>query len=192
MNLQQTAQHVAAANILILHGPPPLHRAPNAPSIPTVAPTVASLPVLHAANPIPTTNPQPGNPAPVIPAAVTPPPLTDLKFYPGRKGGQQCSYNGYSFTYDKRNNDNRYWACKDRKCYTPPCKGRLTTNGTTVVKSSTHCHPGSSTEVAAEIFIADLRSAPTASSDAKTPKPSGRSCLHLLLLSRPSCRQSTT
>ena len=68
--------------------------------------------------------------------------LSALKFYSGRKRGQNCSYNGFCYTLNKTRPDgHRYWDCKDRRQYTPPCKGRLITVGSdTVSKQNPHCH----------------------------------------------------
>ncbi len=67
--------------------------------------------------------------------------LSALTFYSGRKRGQQCSYNGYLYAHNKsRPNGHRYWDCKDRKQYTPPCKGRLTTLGSAMASDLCHTH----------------------------------------------------
>ena len=85
--------------------------------------------------------------------------LSSLSFYRGRKRGQMCSYNGYCYALNKNRPDgHRYWDCKDRRQYTPPCKGRLITVGSdTVSKENSHCHPPSVREVGVEHFLSDLR-----------------------------------
>ena len=85
--------------------------------------------------------------------------LSPLTFHTGRLRGQQCSYSGYIYTHNKSRRDgHRYWNCKDRRKYKPPCKGRLSTLGTaTVTKETPHSHPPSFRDVEAEQFLSKIR-----------------------------------
>ena len=88
--------------------------------------------------------------------------LSALTFYKGRKRGQQCSYNGYLYAHNKtKPNGHSYWDCKDRKLYTPPCKGRLTTLGSDVMKENPHSHIPSLKEVRTEHILSEIRTSNT-------------------------------
>ena len=46
--------------------------------------------------------------------------LSPLSFLTGRRMGQQCTYNGHTYSHDKtKDNGRSYFQCKDRKLYTP-------------------------------------------------------------------------
>ena len=81
--------------------------------------------------------------------------LSALVFYSGRRRGQECSYNGYLYAHNKSQADgHRYWDCKDRKQYTSPCKGRLTTLGS---PEAPHSHPPSLKDVGVEHLLSNIR-----------------------------------
>ena len=86
----------------------------------------------------------------------------------GAKNSTQAIYKGYIYTRNGKHKDKEvyYWACKDRKKYDPPCKGRMTTEQGEVLKESDHCHEGSEDKAAAHQVVCDLRSAITTSSSA--------------------------
>lgn len=81
-------------------------------------------------------------PAPVDPPQPVPSePLLPLQFYKGRRGGTQCSYNGYAYTYDRTIKAGmKYWQCLHRRQCTPNCTGRLTTLDDTIVREKAHSH----------------------------------------------------
>ena len=67
-----------------------------------------------------------------------------VKFSKGRKGGDQVSYNGYTYTFDRTlKQGSKYWQCLHRHHSVPQCKSRLTTLGHEVVREQPHSHaPG--------------------------------------------------
>ena len=79
------------------------------------------------------------------------------KFSKGRRGGVQCSHDGYIYSYSRNHNSRDYWSCKYRKDYDPQCKGRLKTCRDVVISAAALCHTASSTKTAAALFIAELR-----------------------------------
>ena len=86
------------------------------------------------------------------------PPLTELSFISGRKGGRQATYNGFVYTKDRTHaSGTTSWQCKDRKLYNPACKGRLNTLGDTVSNERPHCHDPSSTKVIRADFISRVK-----------------------------------
>ena len=77
-----------------------------------------------------------------------------LPFSLRRKRGRQASYNGFMYSKDKTHNSGTTsWQFKDRKLYTPPCKGRLNTLDDRVSNERTHCHEPSITMVIRTEFI---------------------------------------
>ena len=85
-------------------------------------------------------------------------------FMTGRDGGEQASYNGYTYShgYDNVKNGNRYWACKDKKKYKPACKGRMTTTSWGYVsKVLPHSHSSSSSDIGVQQFLSSLRTTGT-------------------------------
>ena len=105
------------------------------------------------------------------PPDTPPPPFLPrerVKFVTGAKNSTQAIYKGYIYTRNGKHKDKEvyYWACKDRKKYDPPCKGRMTTEQGEVLKESDHCHEGSEDKAAAHQVVCDLRSAITTSSSA--------------------------
>ena len=91
--------------------------------------TFDGTPLIQQLGPlIPLPVPVPPAPDQARPTSPSPPPLTDIAFSLGRKGGRQASYNGFMYSKDKTHNSSTTsWQCKDRKLYTPPCEGRLNT-----------------------------------------------------------------
>ena len=77
-----------------------------------------------------------------------------LLFSLGHKRGRQACYNRFMYSKDKTHNSGTTsWQCKERKLYTPPCKGRLNTLDDRVSDERTHCHEPSITMVIRTEFI---------------------------------------
>ena len=91
-----------------------------------------------------------------------------LQFATGAKGSKQAMHNGYVYCINRRNEDKGliYWACKDRKLFTPACKGRLTSCGDEIVKVTAHCHEGSENNVGVQQFLSNLRNTTSAETPA--------------------------
>ena len=64
---------------------------------------------------------------------------------------------GYELHDKTAANGRGYYQCKDRKLYTPSCKGRLVVLGDNVLKESPHCHPPSLKDVGVNKFLSGIR-----------------------------------
>ena len=84
------------------------------------------LPILNNLDPDPLNDPadlfdldqvqQPLAPALPPPDQLPAPPLTELSFITGRRGGRQATYNGFVYTIDKTHNSGTTsWQCINRK-----------------------------------------------------------------------------
>ena len=94
------------------------------------------------------------------PYPVTDPvPSNSLIIIKGRNKGEQKVHGGYVYSHNKTtaSNGNRNWLCKDSKKYSPTCKGRLTTNGGQVIKTTPHYHEPSETDAGVQIFLSSIR-----------------------------------
>ena len=115
--------------------------------------------------------PDPGpDPTPAVPiinhsseATVTPP-VEELRFLTGRRGGQQVAYDGFVYTFDRQlaKSGTCYWQCRDRRNFSPPCTARLFTTGrgegATVIRLKEHTGHGKSFDtVEAATILSDLK-----------------------------------
>eukprot|EP00116_Pleurobrachia_bachei_P004041 sb/3464303/ len=105
--------------------------------------------------------PAPEEPAPEEPAPEEPVPVDPvLTFCKGRNGGKQALYNGFIYSFNRKNdkNGNMYWCCKDNRKHMPCCNGRLITNEDTVISvKGTHCHLPSAEKAAAQQILSEIR-----------------------------------
>ena len=86
-------------------------------------------------------------------------PLLPLVFYKGRTGGDQVSYNGYAYTYDRTlKQGSMYWQCLHRIQCRPKCKSRLTTLDQNVIREQPHCHGPEIRDVHKAYVISRLKS----------------------------------